>query len=167
MSTLTKIEEFKLTGSTVCARHGKHDDWKFQTPPKNSLYCRLCKLERERRKQRRHQVDKEYQREYKKRKPIHNRLWNAKADSKRVGRQFELNVSDIIELLKNQQYKCKLTQLPICEASLSIDRIDSSKGYTLDNIQLVLRDINFMKNTLPINRFIELCKAVANNHGPI
>ena len=43
----------------------------------------------------------------------------------------------------------------------SIDRIDSSKGYTIDNVQFVLKYINMMKYTLSQVEFIEMCKKVA------
>jgi hypothetical protein len=45
-----------------------------------------------------------------------------------------------------------------CTASL--DRIDSSKGYILGNIQLVHRDINRMKSDFEQNYFIEMCKLI-------
>ena len=35
----------------------------------------------------------------------------------------------------------------------SLDRIDSSKGYTEDNIQWVHKDVNQMKMDLPEQRF--------------
>lgn len=44
----------------------------------------------------------------------------------------------------------------------SLDRIDSSKPYIIDNIQWVHKDINFMKRTYSHDYFIKLCKLVAN-----
>jgi len=43
---------------------------------------------------------------------------------------------------------------------LSIDRIDSSKGYVEGNIQLVCRAVNYAKHALSQQEFIELCKEV-------
>jgi hypothetical protein len=77
-----------------------------------------------------------------------------------------------------QDKKCKLSGLNIsftnintkvtrhrfdlvCTASL--DRIDSKKGYTLDNVQLVHKDINMMKKEYDQKYFIEMCKLIANN----
>lgn len=42
----------------------------------------------------------------------------------------------------------------------SLDRIDSTKGYTLDNIQWVHKHINVMKMDLDQEYFIKLCKLV-------
>ena len=47
--------------------------------------------------------------------------------------------------------------------SLSIDRIDSSKGYTKENIQLVCSIINRMKNEYSMELFMNECKNVYNN----
>ena len=44
----------------------------------------------------------------------------------------------------------------------SLDRIDSSKGYTKSNIQWVHKDINKMKSDFSMLRFLELCYAVLN-----
>ena len=50
--------------------------------------------------------------------------------------------------------------------NLSIDRIDSKVGYTKDNIQIVLKEVNLMKNTLSHEEFIKICKLVtATNEG--
>ena len=46
--------------------------------------------------------------------------------------------------------------------NLSIDRIDSFKGYEKDNIQLVDKRINMMKGSLSNEEFIELCTKVAD-----
>ena len=42
----------------------------------------------------------------------------------------------------------------------SLDRIDSSKGYTLDNVQWVDKRINIMKHQLSQSHFIAICKRV-------
>lgn len=71
-----------------------------------------------------------------------------------------------------QQGCCALTGVPLTlliktkdtgKTTASLDRIDSSKGYTVDNVQWVHKDINFMKQDLPESRFIELCRLVATH----
>ena len=47
--------------------------------------------------------------------------------------------------------------------NLSIDRIDSSKGYTKDNIQLVCSAANMMKGYMEYNELIQFCKAIIKN----
>lgn len=44
----------------------------------------------------------------------------------------------------------------------SLDRKDSSKGYTKDNIQWVHSMVNMSKNKYDQNKFIDMCIAVAN-----
>nr|QBK93916.1 MAG: hypothetical protein LCPAC406_02300 [Pithovirus LCPAC406] len=48
--------------------------------------------------------------------------------------------------------------------NLSIDRIDSSGDYTIDNIQLVSSCINFMKKDMCQDIFLKFCKAIAKAH---
>ncbi len=48
--------------------------------------------------------------------------------------------------------------------NISIDRIDSLKDYTFDNIQLVCSCVNMMKGEIPENMFLEFCKAIAKTH---
>lgn len=44
--------------------------------------------------------------------------------------------------------------------NLSIDRISSYIGYTTDNIQLVCRIVNIMKNNLGQSEFVDLCHKI-------
>jgi hypothetical protein len=89
--------------------------------------------------------------------------------------EFNLTKEYLYDLFYNKQ-KCKfnLTGYTLTisntieghtkgETTASLDRIDSSKGYTEDNVQWVHKDINKMKNDLLQHQFIELCKAVANH----
>lgn len=46
--------------------------------------------------------------------------------------------------------------------NVSIDRIDSSKGYTKDNIWLICSAVNFMKSNLNLEEFKQYCQAVIN-----
>ena len=46
----------------------------------------------------------------------------------------------------------------------SIDRIDSNRGYTLNNIQVVASCVNIAKSDLPQEDFIKLCKSVVDTN---
>jgi len=46
----------------------------------------------------------------------------------------------------------------------SIDRIDSSRGYEVGNVQLVCRAANVAKSDLPMNDFVALCRSVTEVH---
>jgi hypothetical protein len=64
--------------------------------------------------------------------------------------------------------KCALTgwdlSISYSNCTASLDRIDCSKGYTLENIQWVHVMVNMSKNKYKLEKFIEMCKAVAENN---
>lgn len=51
------------------------------------------------------------------------------------------------------------------KTNASIDRIDSSLGYDLDNVQLVCASANRAKMDLSEKDFVELCRAVSKKRG--
>ncbi len=85
------------------------------------------------------------------------------------GIQFLLSIEEVWDLYEKQERRCALTGMPIvfnklCENSTaSLDRIDSSKAYTLDNVWWVHKDVNVMKNIYSVEYFVDVCKLVANN----
>lgn len=86
---------------------------------------------------------------------------------------FKININDIWNKYLEQGGVCALTGKPIffsrnikkIEQTASVDRIDSSVGYIKDNIQIVHKNINLMKNTLSNQEFINLCKLIYENKG--
>ena len=83
------------------------------------------------------------------------------------GYQWDLTIEDIWNMYEEQGGVCALSGIPIgwsakgLTATTSIDRIDSSEGYLKGNVQLVHKDINFMKQQFDQDYFINMCKAVA------
>lgn len=85
-------------------------------------------------------------------------LWDsAKRRSKSKGLEFSLSRKDIEDMFSRQGNKCSLTGIEFDFTmpdeswknnpySPSIDRIDSSKGYSLENIRLVLTCVNLALN---------------------
>lgn len=79
----------------------------------------------------------------------------------------EVTIDDIDRLLEKQEFKCALTCLPISliggkkSWTASVDRIDSSLGYTNSNIQFVHKDVNLMKNRFDQDYFLSICRLVA------
>ena len=75
-------------------------------------------------------------------------------------------------LWEKQKGKCAITGIPMTykfyngrtNTNVSIDRIDSSKGYTKDNIHLVCMVVNQMKNDLSIDELLSLCELIINNN---
>ena len=88
----------------------------------------------------------------------------ANGEKGRAPIEFDLSLKFIGDLLESQDYKCNLSGLPISclDKTASLDRTDSSKGYTEDNVQWVEKDINMMKRHYTQDYFIYLCKAVAS-----
>lgn len=86
---------------------------------------------------------------------------------------FDITNDDIADVYERQGGKCALSGTPIpfnesgdskfCTKA-SIDRIDSSKGYTADNIQIVHSFVNTMKMDASQEEFIAMCRAVAATH---
>lgn len=81
---------------------------------------------------------------------------------------FNITIQEIWHLFLKQNKKCALTGADIKFATnhkdkttASLDRIDSSKSYCLSNVQWVHVDINLMKQDYDQDKFISLCKQVA------
>jgi hypothetical protein len=83
---------------------------------------------------------------------------------------FTITIEDAWNLFLQQNKKCALTGLDIHlrdETKLktaSLDRIDSSKGYTIDNIQWVHKDVNLIKMDFDQDYFIYICQLVCHKH---
>lgn len=80
----------------------------------------------------------------------------------------------LYNLLKSQNFKCALTGDNLLpndnsldhkqeELNLSLDRIDSSVGYEIGNVQWVTKQINWSKSTLNNQEFLNLCQKVINH----
>ena len=86
--------------------------------------------------------------------------------------EFDIDVEFITDLLQKQDFRCKYSNelLDLANVgsfenqmnlnSLSIDRKDSNKGYTKDNVVLVTAIVNSMKNDLSENIFLGIIKTI-------
>jgi hypothetical protein len=86
------------------------------------------------------------------------------ADERKL--EFSISIEQVWMLFEAQDKKCALTGLDIIldkEQTASLDRIDSSKGYTIDNVQWVHKDINKMKMDLGQEIFFKYCKLIVEN----
>jgi hypothetical protein len=74
----------------------------------------------------------------------------------------------LYDLWVKQDGKCAVTGLPMTHISgqgrvgtnLSIDRIDSTAGYTRDNIRLVCSQVNLMRSSLSDSELVDWCHKV-------
>lgn len=86
--------------------------------------------------------------------------------------ELSITIKDAWNLYLKQDSKCALTGRTIKisqsarreEQTASLDRIDSTKGYTIDNIQWIHKDINLMKNDFDQEYFIQCCKEVCERN---
>ena len=79
--------------------------------------------------------------------------------------EFDINKEYVWGLYVSQNKKCALSGLDISfnknkHYNCSIDRIDSKKGYINDNIQLIAKEINYMKHKTNNIDFINTCKEI-------
>lgn len=88
-----------------------------------------------------------------------SKIKTSKRSAKRNGLEFTINEQDLINQFNKQQGLCHYTNLPMSPVGsndwsvISVDRIDSNKGYSKDNIVLCQRIINVMKNDLTLDQF--------------
>lgn len=80
--------------------------------------------------------------------------------------EFSITKEQVWNLFLLQNKKCALTNIPICflDKTASVDRIDSSKGYTVNNIQVVHWHVNKMKMDFEQEYFIKMCKLITKNN---
>ncbi len=93
------------------------------------------------------------------------------------GINYNLDIKFLWKLFLKQERKCSLSGIELKfkskhnynDGTASLDRIDSSKGYTEDNVQWIHKDINKMKMDFDEKYFVEMCKLITNNqnHAPI
>lgn len=80
-----------------------------------------------------------------------------------------ITIADIASVWDLQKGLCVYTKLPMSAASnqlytVSLDRIDSSKGYEIGNIQLICSSVNRMKQEFTQDVFLTLCNLVTQNN---
>jgi hypothetical protein len=97
---------------------------------------------------------------------IFTKIKNWCAESRNI--YFDLTIEQMWEIFKNQDKKCfytgKLLKFGRSKndntTTASLDRIDSSKGYTFNNVVWCHKDINKMKMDFSVKYFKKLCKEV-------
>jgi hypothetical protein len=86
-------------------------------------------------------------------KVLRRSLNRAKDRAKARGREFDLTRDWLLDEVERLDFKCALTGLKFsaCASSArtdpyapSIDRIDSKKGYTKDNVRIIIFALNVM-----------------------
>lgn len=93
----------------------------------------------------------------------------AKQRAKRSGREYSLPKGWLYETLMRQQGRCAISGVGIRRSQgrfdrlgPSIDRIDSSVGYTPQNCHVVALGVNIAKGSMSLPDFVAFCKVVAS-----
>ena len=77
-----------------------------------------------------------------------------------------VTVQEVHDLLVRQDFRCALTGEPLDPSDASMDHILAvSRGgpHTIENAQIVRKDVNRAKGTLTNEEFISLCRAVVRH----
>lgn len=98
-------------------------------------------------------------------------LVKIKTGAKRRSIHFDISIEEINKLVDKSKGKCSLTGIPFDLSkdpkyrlrlwAPSIDRIDSSKGYTADNIRLVVASVNIALSDFGEDVLIRIAKGIA------
>jgi hypothetical protein len=148
-----KVQNYKLSLPNYCDKHGLHNNWVYYEAT-HSCYCRFCRNENALRSTRKPE------------NKLKNILKHAKVHSLARNREFNITLQDLEELKIKQKNKCSISGILFEDYgnnSISLDRIDSTKGYSKDNIQLVTKMVNIMKSNFELQEFIFTCKLITEN----
>jgi hypothetical protein len=122
-------------------------------------YCKPCNVS--------------WTKEYRAKSPAHRLVMSlntSRQTAARKGLPHELTISDLVKMWNDQDGRCAYTGVQMkydgagSPESVSLDRVDSSKGYTKDNVVLCGVLINRMKNDQPVEAFLRWCELAVSHH---
>ena len=127
--------------------------------------CNSCKLEQ------RKAAIATYDNDVKLEKVLQARWLAAKSRAIDKSIPFTITKEDLLTVWKAQNGKCAISVLDLTYdlgegriyTNVSIDQIMPSKGYTIDNIQLVCMAVNQLKSDLDMDTILILCSAIVDN----
>lgn len=101
----------------------------------------------------------------------------ARGNAKKRNINFDITENDLKSLYEQQDGLCALsgikmtfkpgTRKRINNTKLSVDRINNSKGYTKDNIQLITWQANMAKGAWTNKQLINMCKNIIKHHSKL
>lgn len=100
------------------------------------------------------------------RKKVYQVFHATQSQAKYRGREFDLTLGFVENLWLNQNGCCLISKVPFNWGGKfnpdapSLDRIDSSRGYTQDNVRLITHHLNIAMNKFGLEQFIKLAKNV-------
>lgn len=97
---------------------------------------------------------------------INSKVSSARQRARNKNMAFDLDIDFIQNLWEDQKGLCALTGKKMSLRgnknseetfnSFSIDRIDSTRGYTKDNVHLIRWGVNSIKNNMSMDKFFDL-----------
>lgn len=129
---------------------------------KKDRRCKDCKREQYNKRKNQNRGKKDLNR------ILLERFLGLKERSKSKNLEVSITIEDLRNLWILQNGKCALSGINMTYifnkgrtfTNVSIDRVDSKKGYTKDNIQLVCMVVNQMKSDLSKEELINFCKNI-------
>lgn len=127
--------------------------------------CNSCKSEQ------RKSAIATYDEDVKLEKVLQVRWLAAKSRAMDKSLPFTITKEDLLTIWKSQNGKCAISGLDMTYelgegrtyTNVSIDQVSPSKGYTVDNIQLVCMAVNQLKSDLDMDTILTLCSAIVGN----
>lgn len=165
------------TNPFLCKQCAETDPSKFYKGRKS--LCKSC--DNERAKQRYHSLSRDAKQHYKdnankkyrewvKENTLQYRLLSARNRAKYKNIEFSITIEHLEALWEQQEGKCFYTGVNMVncnegDLSVSIDRVDSTKGYTEDNTVLCAWKINVMKNDQSLSQLLEYAQLLIKHNS--
>lgn len=117
--------------------------------------CRECKAEREKARYQKYKGSDD------------DRYWGRRLaaiqqNAERRGISCKLTIQDLKDCYARQRGLCWYTGEPLRIGS--VDRIDTERGYSPNNIIMCERYVNVFRGEMPRDEFIGLCRRIAGHH---
>lgn len=134
-----------------------HNNKAFLYRMGKSLHCKQC-----------HKIKKTIKRKRVKTQTLKQFYKSVKNDKRAKHLNFNISYEKFVEIFHKQSGKCAITAENLTfiknknkvYTNISIDRIDSNKDYTEDNVQFVCYIVNIMKNTLTLEELKMWCNKI-------
>jgi hypothetical protein len=108
------------------------------------------------------EYNKKYSIDYYSRYKTRMLVWKKNANKRNI--EWNITLEEIQAMPLVCHYTgAELTLEPNKSNTISLDRIDSSKGYTKDNVVFCLVDINKMKRDYSKRYFLDLCQKISSH----
>jgi hypothetical protein len=161
----SNLDGYKLD-CKECCRIKDRERFENFTPEEKKIYKERRKKNYQKNKEtyiqyRLNNLDKIKQDKQKYNKTLHGKFVNWRISAKRRKIEWQLKIED----LDKMPLACYYTRQPLTleknkNNTISLDRMDSSKGYTKDNVVFCTATINTMKSDLSIKDFLDNCRMV-------